>query len=271
MTRFIHLTDLHLSDPATHDPHLYSDTALRLAQATRLIARIDPAPAFVAISGDLTNHGDAESYALLGRALESFEVPLILALGNHDKRAAFRARFDPGAADAEAPYFHHVRHGELHVITLDSLVPGRIGGAIGQSQFDMLAEALSDHADCRKLILCHHPPHSGRPDLLDWESLTVRDSATLAEILGPHQVAGILSGHVHADRVLHWHGIPVVISTGLHNSISAVEAPDLVFEDGAGFAICDHLAGGLDVTFVPIAPPRSELGRIGPDTVRTFT
>ena len=271
MTRFIHLTDLHLSASPQDDPHLYTDTAPRLAHVTEVIARLDPAPDFVAITGDLTNRGDAESYALLERALDAFEVPLILAMGNHDVRGTFRSRFHRDAPDPDAPYFHHARHGDLHVIALDSLVPGRIGGAIGPEQFDMLAGALSEHPGCRKLILCHHPPHSGRADLLEWESLPAADSARLAKMLAGHDVVGILSGHVHADRVLHWNGIPVVISTGLHNTLNPIEFPVAIVEDGAGFAICDLHPTGLDVIFVPVAPPRAELGRIGRDTVLSFS
>lgn len=270
MTRFVHLTDLHLSDPAIPDPYLYADTAARLARAAAMIARIDPAPDFVAITGDLTNRGDPASYALLARALDDFDLPLILSLGNHDDRAAFRAQFRPDDAEPDAPYFHHTKAGDLHVIALDSLVPGRIGGAIGAAQFDLLEQALSSHTDCRKLILCHHPPHSGKADLREWESLIPEDSRTLAEILAGHEVAGILSGHVHADRVLNWHGIPVVVSTGLHNTLNSLESADTVIEDAAGFVMCTHLPAGLDVTFVPLAPQRAELGRIGRDAVLSF-
>ena len=68
--RFVHLTDLHFSPPGAEDPYLSTDTPARLGLAADLIARVEPAPAFVAITGDLTNRGDPESYALLAEALE---------------------------------------------------------------------------------------------------------------------------------------------------------------------------------------------------------
>ena len=43
-----------------------------------------------------------EITSLLARALGRIKVPLVLALGNHDDRAAFRAQFQPGAAEPEA-------------------------------------------------------------------------------------------------------------------------------------------------------------------------
>lgn len=270
MNRFVHLTDIHFSDPSGNDPYIYTDTAARLDYATDVIARIDPPPDFVAITGDLTNRGDPPSYARLAQALERIEAPLILTLGNHDRRSAYRAQFQPDDTDPDAPVFHHARHGALHVIALDSLVPGRIGGAIGVAQFELLSAALAEHRDCRKLVLCHHPPHSGRPETQDWESLTADDSARLAELLAGHDVVGILSGHVHVDRVLHWNGVPVVVSTGLHNAISPIKDPDTVLEDAAGFAICDLLESGLDVTFVPLFPARTELGRIRAGAILSF-
>lgn len=271
MTRFVHLTDLHISDPATDDPHLYTDTVATLDRVKGMIARIDPEPAFVAVSGDLTNHGDAASYHALQASLARIGLPVVLALGNHDRRAGFRAVFDRDAPDPDVPVFHHARHGRLHVIALDSSVPGRVGGAIGDAQFAQLAVALDAHPDFRKLILCHHPPAFGRADALGWESLSPQDSARLADALAGHDIAAILSGHVHLDRVMHWQGVPVVVNTGLHNGVDVLEPRDMVIEPAAGFALCDLLPGGLEVTFVPVSPARPQLARIGHDRLREFS
>lgn len=279
MTRFVHLTDLHLSHPEMNDPHLFSDTVATLRQVVGMIAGLEPAPDFVAISGDLTNHGDAESYRVLHAVLEGLPVPVILALGNHDRRAGFREvfgemfgeMFGSGAGDPEAPVLAEARHGDLHVLALDSSVAGRVGGAFGPDQAAWLEAALRGHPGCRKLILCHHPPHAGRAGALAWESLPAGDSARLGHVLAGHDVAGILSGHVHLDRVLHWQGIPVVISTGLHNGVDPLAPRDMVIEEAAGFAVCDLLACGLEVTFVPVRPARRRLGTIGYERLRGFS
>lgn len=270
MTRFVHLTDLHVTDPGRDDPQLLSDTPAMLANALAEIGRMDPAPDFVAISGDLTNHGDVESYRHVRAALDDLPMPVVMSLGNHDGREGFRAVFDPDAPRDATPAFHDCVLAGLHVIALDSSVPGRVGGAIDGDQFALLDAALAAHPDLPKLILCHHPPAMPQGAGLAWESLTPEDSAALAARLSGHDVAAILSGHVHCNRVLHWHGIPVVISTGLHNSIDLLEPSDLVMYEGAGFAIGQVLPDALDIRFVPLAPRGAVLGRIAAERLRGF-
>lgn len=270
MTRFVHLTDLHVTHPARDDPNLLSDTLATLANAVAEIRRMDPAPDFVAISGDLTNHGDAESYDCVKAALAPLSMPIVMSLGNHDSRGGFRAVFDPDASSDATPAFHHGVLAGLHVIALDSSVPGRVGGAIGADQFARLDAAMAAHPGLPRLILCHHPPAVAQGAGLAWESLTPGDSAALAAHLSGQNVIAILSGHVHCNRVLHWHGVPVVISTGLHNTVDMLEPADMVMEEGAGFAIGQVLPDALDIRFVPLTPRGAVLGRIAADRLQGF-
>ncbi|MEM9756234.1 MAG: metallophosphoesterase, partial [Pseudomonadota bacterium] len=120
MTRFLHLTDLHITPEG--------DTLPALDRALDIARRIDPAPEFIVVSGDLTDRGDAESYAILATRMAGLDVPVIYALGNHDHRAAFHSAFPghPGASDGPLDHDHVIAG--LHVIVLDSSVPGRTSG-----------------------------------------------------------------------------------------------------------------------------------------------
>ncbi len=269
MTRFIHLTDLHLSTPDAPDPHLHSETAATLAGVLERIRALTPAPDFIVLSGDLTNRGDGASYRLLRRMLAELPVPVVPALGNHDRRAGFRAAFEGHGADPEAPLFHHRVLAGLHVIALDSLVPGRVGGGIGPDQFAALDTALQSHADLPRLLVCHHPPHAA--GALAWEALNAADSDRLAERLRGRGVVAMLSGHVHMNRVRSWHGIPVVVNMGLHATVDVLEPRDMVIRQGTGFADCRLDADGFQVTFVPHAPAGPVLGRIDEATLRSFS
>ena len=270
MTCFIHLTDLHVSHPVRGGPQLHADKVAALRHVARLMRDMKPAPQFVVVSGDLTDHGDTASYATLKDALAPIDIPVILALGNHDMRDAFREVFQPGTAATSDPLFHNGRYGDLHVIVLDSSVPGRVGGAIDRTQFEMLEQVLREYPDVAKLIVCHHPPHIHRDGLLAWESLSAGDTMLLAQILEGYDIAGILCGHVHVNRVVHWCGWPVIIPVGLHNTLNRLTSSDLLIEEGTSFAVCDYRPGELDVTFVPIVPKPRELGRISRDTLKTF-
>jgi hypothetical protein len=62
----------------------------------------------------------------------------------------------------------------------------------------------------------------------------------------------------------------VVTSIGLHATVDPLAPRDMVIEEGTGFALCDHRADGLEVTFVPLTPARRVLKRIGHDVLRSF-
>lgn len=268
MTRFIHLTDLHLSHPELSDPGLHSDTPGTLRRVVEIINAMQPAPDFVVASGDLTNHGDLRSYELVRQILAELTVPAVLALGNHDRRPAFHQVFS--GTPSEQPYDHDVALGGLHVITLDTAVPGRVGGGLEDGQFTFLTEALARHPDLPKLLVAHHPPRTD-PDGLPWGSLDAESSERLSGILAGQPVIGILSGHIHINQVNHWHGIPIVVSNGQHSTVDLLERKDLRIVEGTGFAICTWRPTGLSVSFVPLSPAAQEITVIDQARLRAFS
>ena len=155
MTRFVHLTDIHIAAPGAAAPGHKAQNADLLRRMVGIINAMTPRPDFVVASGDLTDLGDEDSYVLFRDITAPLQVPLVMALGNHDKRAPFHAVL--GNAGSDAPYFHDAVHGDLHVITLDSSVPGHVAGAIPDAQFDYLGHALARHPDLAKLLVMHHP------------------------------------------------------------------------------------------------------------------
>lgn len=259
MTRFIHITDLHLSHADSGDKGLHSDTEATLRRVVARIAAMEEKPAFVVASGDLTNTGHEASYRLLREIIADVPVPLVLALGNHDKREGFNAVFRGGATgDA---YYHDALHGPLHVIVLDTLVPGRVAGTVDDEQMGYLQGALTRHPGYPKLIVMHHPPRVD-PEGLPWGTIDLASTETLAEVLKGHQIAGILSGHIHINRVMHWHGIPIIVSNGLHSSVDLLERRDLRLIEGTGLGLLEWRPSGLSVAFVPLSPQAKELGVI---------
>ena len=268
MTRFVHLTDLHITAPETPDPTLKTDTAGTLARVVAAINAMTPRPDFVVASGDLTNLGDAASYALLRRLLAPLAVPVVLALGNHDRRGAFHAEF--GTGGGEAPHCHDVLMGGVHVLVLDTLVPGRVAGTVDDGQLAWLDAGLGRHPGVPKVVVAHHPPHLG-DDSLPWATLDAASSARLAGVLAGRGVAGVLSGHVHVNRVTHWHGIPVVTAMGLNSTVDLLEPADMRIVEGTGFGLCTLRPSGLTVSFVPVTPERRELARIDGARLRAFS
>lgn len=268
MTRFIHLTDLHISHPDANDPKDRGTSRSALERVVGIINALDPQPEFVVASGDLTNMGDEASYGLVRDLLTPLKVPVVMAMGNHDQRDGFRSVF--GGEGGDAPYFHDAVHGGLHVITLDTKVPDRVAGAICDLQFAFLAETLQRHLDIPKLIVMHHPPRvddAGMP----WGTIDLNSTEQLAELLAGHRVAGILSGHIHINQVHYWNGIPICINSGLDYTIDLLERRDLRLLEGTTMAICEHRKSGLSVSFVPLSPAQQYLGTIDRARLLSFT
>jgi len=259
VTRFVHLTDLHICHPDAGAPAHKADNPDTLRNVVGIINAMDRQPDFVVASGDLTDMGDEASYALFRDLLSDLKPPVTLALGNHDKRAAFHQVL--GNAGSDAPYFHDAIHGDLHVITLDTSIPGHVAGGICDAQFTFLGAALDRHPEVPKLLVMHHPPRVD-PDGLPWGSIDLASTARLAKVLKGHNIGGILSGHIHINRVMHWHGIPIVVSGGLDTSVDLLETDDLRLVEGTSLGICDWRASGLAVSFVPLSPLGAEIGVI---------
>ena len=267
MTRIVHLTDLHVSHPDVGDPSLRTDTVGMLRHVVGLINAMDPAPDLVVASGDLTNTGAVPSNELLREILTDLAPPLVLALGNHDKRAAFAQVFGTGTGDG--PYFHDRVVSGLHVITLDTLVPGRVAGRIDAEQIAFLDAALDRAPDLPKLVVAHHPPHMDARTL-PWASLDPESSRVFGETLEGRGVVGVLSGHVHLDQVHHWRGVPVVTCMGLNSTVDILEQRDMRIVEGTSMGLCILRPHGLSVAFAPLSPERRELAVLEEARLRAF-
>jgi 3',5'-cyclic AMP phosphodiesterase CpdA len=268
MTRFVHLTDLHVSHPDAGDSTLRTDTAGTLARAVAAINAMRPLPDLVVASGDLTNIGDPASYRLLQTLLAPLRPPVVLALGNHDKRAAFAEVYATGTG--EAPFCHDSVIAGLHVITLDTLVPGRVAGRIDAAQFAFLGAALDRHAGVPKLVVAHHPPRMD-DRTLPWASLDADSSDRLGAMVAGRGVVGILSGHVHLDQVHHWHGVPVITCMGLNSTVDLLEPEDMRIVEGTSLGLCVLRPSGLSVSFVPLSPDRRQLAVLEQARLRAFS
>ena len=260
---FVHLTDLHIGNPDIADDHLFSDTTANLKALLDDVKALVPQPKFIIATGDLTNQGDADSYRNLKAILAdaALDIPMFFALGNHDKRDGFYVGMEGREENLEAPYYHAHALDGVHLIVLDSSTPGKVGGSIEPEQFDWLATELEAHPELPKLIAVHHAPalDEDKPQM-EWESLTIADSLKLRDMLKGRNVLGILSGHIHFDRVSNWYGIPVVVGIGTHAATDVTWLHEgLRMVEGASLAIGTVRPSGLTVSFVPQPSARGEL------------
>ncbi len=252
MTRFLHLSDLHLT--ADQDPASPSGPLAALRQAVQISRQISPTPAFVVVSGDLSDRGDVASYALLRQELAAFDMPVLMALGNHDNRAGFFQVFGDLPGAPQGPLVHDALIGDVHVVLADSLVPGQVAGDLDAAQIARMAALLDRHPGHRKLLVCHHPPQLwGTPDMA-WAALSPQSTRRLAVLLQGRDICGLLCGHIHSNRMLQWEGLAVITVTGLQHGMDLTRSKGYAIVRETGCAICDLGPAGLQVAFAPLDP-----------------
>jgi 3',5'-cyclic AMP phosphodiesterase CpdA len=247
-TTFLHLSDLHLV--AAGEAVAGADPERQLRRVLARAEQIAPLPAFCVVSGDIVDDGAEESYARARALLSPFEergVPLLVALGNHDDRAAFRRGF-LGLADGDgSPWFFGREVGGVAVSVLDSSVPGEIGGELGAEQLVWLEERLRQPAPRGHLVVVHHPSRLAGPAASP--EFLLRDATALEAVVAGHRgrVLGVLSGHSHQANAAPFGGTLFATAPATLYQLEHLENGDLTPSAGAGFGLCVVGAGGLVV------------------------
>ncbi|MFV0473761.1 MAG: phosphodiesterase [Pikeienuella sp.] len=197
MLKIIQITDTHLVPPGERLHGL--DPSARLARILDHV-RLNQADAdLVAITGDLANDGDPRAYRALREMLGVLPMPARLLLGNHDRRANFRAAFPEHPVD-QAGFIQSVLDSPEsadRLIFLDSLSEGEIGGRFCDARADWLSRVLAETPDRPVTVFVHHPPV---PDgMAHFANIGFHDGARLMAILRAHPggVRHIIFGHIH--------------------------------------------------------------------------
>jgi len=263
---FIHLTDLHLVESEEGQVNGQAPTD-RLRRVIKRVRATELSPAFILITGDLVNTGQAAEYYTLNRLLpelQSFGVPVLLGMGNHDARLPFRhlilgeATTDEPTATC-SPYYHSTLINGVNVIMLDSQVPNEVHGYLDATQLAWLADELAKPVAVGHLIALHHPPISSTVALL--EPLGLHNADALAAVVARHDnVLGILSGHIHYNHVARFANTVSFTTPAVLYTIDPGVQKNFRMVDGSGFAIGTVRQGQLFMNTVMVSSGETELG-----------
>lgn len=193
--RIAHVTDIHIQPPGWLAFRRY-DTEAGWREAVVAINR--QRPDLVLITGDLVEQGSTDEYARFRAICDRLHAPVLAIPGNHDTRPGIKAAFaDKVWMDQAGPFAQFaMRFGDLHVIGLDSTIPGRGAGELCADRLDWLEARLAETPEVPTLVLAHHPPFACNIAEMDRTPFVGRER--LAEILRRHpQVQRLLCGHVH--------------------------------------------------------------------------
>src|SRR5882724_1775539 len=121
----VQISDLHVR-PRGKTCYGQVDSNALLARAVAALEALDPRPDAVIASGDLTDCGLDEEYAVLDEILAGLSMPAFVVPGNHDRRGRLRdaMRRRHGYLPPDG-FLHFVVDGfPVRLIGLDSTIPG---------------------------------------------------------------------------------------------------------------------------------------------------
>ena len=259
--RILHLSDTHVTASGFDEEGVDALGALdRMLVDCRHLADLD----LVVVTGDIADDGSAEGCELVrdrvGRFAAELGVPHLYTTGNHDRRAEFASalgtgHLGPDGADIGRPLegLQDERaavstHGDLRLVTLDSLVPGSGHGFVSRAQLDALADLLRDEAPAGTVLALHHPPvHTPTAPWMREAGLHNRDE--LAEVIAGTDVVAVLCGHFHLQLSGQLRGASVWVTPGVVSRID-LTAPARVVRAvlGAGATVVD-LGGSFSPSF----------------------
>ncbi len=206
-----HISDPHVAGPGKKAYNI-APTAENLARCVEHINRLEPRPQVVLITGDITYSGAAAEAENAAQILQGLRFPFYLVPGNHDRRETLWAVFGERACPSRsAGFISYVIPGyDLHLIGLDSTVPGAPGGKIDPQRADWLDEQLARCAAKPTVLFMHHPPV--KCGVLETDEDGFEGVALLGKVIARHaHVQRILCGHIHLEAHAAWQG--TVVST----------------------------------------------------------
>ncbi|TNE52635.1 MAG: phosphodiesterase [Sphingomonadales bacterium] len=211
------MTDIHIGFDAQAAGEEFNLSRLRAA--LRQLATLPTQPDMLMLTGDLTDHGDAASFAKLADALADCPFPVHPLVGNHDSRQALLNAFPN--CPSEGGFIHYaLEQAGLRILCLDTFEPGRHGGAFCKARADWLKMQLSAHGDTPTLIFMHHPPVVSGIDWMD----PAADEDWIANfalaIEGHYQIRAIHCGHLHRPLHTGFRGIPMAVTGSIAPTVT---------------------------------------------------
>ncbi|MBB4063864.1 2', 3'cyclic nucleotide phosphodiesterase SpdA [Gellertiella hungarica] len=253
MAKLLVFTDLHMLPEGKTIIGL--DPVQRFSAGLAHALRLHPDADRLIITGDLTHHGDRESYLRLKALLDGLPVPVSITIGNHDERETFLSVFSQAARDENGFVQETVDLPDARLVILDTYIPTRRGeadyasGLLCEKRLDWLDRQLLDAGERPVLIFMHHPPHD--TGFKGMDAIKLRNGDAFYDLVGRHgNVRHLFAGHVHRTIGGSHRGIPFsIFKSPLHQQPMPFDIDDTsssVDEPGA-YGIVVTTPHGLQV------------------------
>ena len=258
MTQFLQISDTHIVKTGSFVSGRLETSgplkrlALRIAELQFEVGSLDG----IVVTGDVSDDGKSESYALFKSILKPLNLPIFCIPGNHDARAPFRAAFEGAGYLPKAGKLNwQHKLGALQIIGLDTLIEGQGGGGLDQDSLQFLKTCLADLKQAPAVVMMHHPPFKSGMAFMDSIGLQ-SGTEQFTEILDEHQgEILVLCGHIHRNisTRLAGHSVisaPSVCSSFLFNTHH--DAPIGILKQEGGALLHQWAEGFKSIRIDPV-------------------
>lgn len=211
------MTDIHIGFEPDAKPEELNRQRFR-ATLDRLLKQPN-VPDMLVCSGDITDRGDADSFAKTAELLQGLPFPVHMMVGNHDSREGLLAAFPHTLHEGGFIHTAFMADGLL-VVLLDTLEPGRHGGAFCTARRDWLRAKLEAHRAVPTVIFMHHPPVVSGIAWMDPRADEEWIVNLAAALDGMDQVQAIHCGHLHRPIQTSFCGIPLSVTPSVAPLVS---------------------------------------------------
>lgn len=211
------LTDIHIGFEPDARPEELNRTRFR-ATLDRLVKQPN-APDLLVCTGDITDRGDADSFAKTADLLQGLPFPVMMMVGNHDSRERLLAAF-PDTATTDGFVQTAFERDGLLIVLLDTLKDGRHGGAFCERRRDWLRGVLEANRATPTLVFMHHPPVVSGIGWMDPAPDEPWIRNLQAAFAGMDQVQAIHCGHLHRPLATSFCGIPLNVTPAVAPLVS---------------------------------------------------
>ncbi|MFT4085543.1 MAG: metallophosphoesterase [Gordonia sp. (in: high G+C Gram-positive bacteria)] len=191
------------------------------------------------VTGDLADDGLPEEYREAATTLVT-DIPTLTILGNHDDRGAYSQVHTGRRSTSPVNRALQLDDGSssLLLLALDSSIPGRNDGYLGDETLRWAREQIAHARDTDVLLAFHHPPTTIGMPFMDERRMF--DTEGLESLMADFpNVLGVACGHAHSSAATVFCGRPLIVAPGVSSTLSLpFEGEDFLNEvQGPGVAL----------------------------------
>lgn len=209
----VQLSDMHVSLPGRmFGKHVDSRTMFE--RTISRVLKLNPAPDFVLLTGDLAETGAEAEYDFIAEHLARLHCPVMAIPGNHDVRELMLEKLPD---NVQHQVSGHLNFDDdrlaLRLIGLDTTIPDAVPGELCERRLAWLREALAKPNAKPVLLAMHHPPFKTGISVMD--GYGIREGLDqFRKVVAEHKdkLSLIVCGHAHRAMTTSLAGVPIMMA-----------------------------------------------------------